>query len=837
MSLFFLLSFFSLSFLARAFSCRSAEMRLFLTVIPHSSLRAAQDSSSPDTITIFDDGVWTRSEPSSDAFTQVSATFVAQEVQRQAALTEVLRRSKEDVVCFRCGPRPPPQLDFMLFHKQDLLSLGLQTKTSSVRQQTSAESAGVSSTLATPTISLSSTHSERSLPSSSSAKSEQRDKLSFTSASMYDSFLSRWLLEVVTVQKLQATLSGCLFFVDGTAADLNTQQNVRAPLSTRTGTTRVLRTADDVHTYLTHCERAVLELTKRRTSPTPYHMWVTVRVGASPCVTAAAPAADDVSAVTFLDLACPADYTGMLRGGARTRLREQLRLFGRQLSTASSEATQLPGLPNANSPTAPTADRRWLGFLQSCQLSRVEMIGVFCLAQKTGRNPFDVSPKENGCDLLALSAELRQRALVDAVNNGALHPQHPSTRDRLRRLKLQRKEKKTKSTQLITPTSPKRRSISTEAVSRSVPQIEPVIESMPQLPSLKHVPSPVLLRNVKSAQSPGSRSPTKSNNSRNNVANTARLTDLFASLDAEEDMARGTLIESEARARDLVWMRWVLRAHPPNTSVIDVARQLSSAVSRLQRQKVRSAPLRQPPPLIQADLAATARAPSSSRHSNHSSNKTPSSSTASKLHVAVPALTPHSCGMVHMALPLITPTASPSHVVSSVTSPSYRHSAATSVMTRHALRSEVLDDAGGRPHRDGIASAAESPQVSPTLSATGRRRRRYSALEVALLKRAHSATQRSSPAASQQNGGEVELLYPLVRSFHAEVTAQDAVMAAELMARSTIELRELNRRRTLESLAAEQQATATATSPTNVRMPNGRQYSASPKASRVFFYA
>lgn len=270
-------------------------MRLFLTVISDTPARALQNSSdatasSPDTVALFDDGVWTRSGPSHDAVAQVSATFVAQEIHRQAALTELVYSTKEDVVCFRYGPRPPPQLDLVFFHRRRSSLPDARQKSSSTRLVTSVESAGMSSPLITPSTSHSSERFARSLPSSSLAKSVEQNALPLipgsavtTSGSnaVYASVFSLWLLEIIAVKRQHVTVSGCLLSVHGTAVDLSTGHDIHAPLTVHTGAPRTLRCPEDVHAYLAQCEVTIKEVTSRRTPPVPFHMWVTVRVGST----------------------------------------------------------------------------------------------------------------------------------------------------------------------------------------------------------------------------------------------------------------------------------------------------------------------------------------------------------------------------------------------------------------------------------------------------------------------------------------------------------------------------------------------------------------------------
>ncbi|KPA83761.1 hypothetical protein ABB37_01993 [Leptomonas pyrrhocoris] len=664
----------------------------------------------------------------------------------------------------------------------------------------------MSSLLITPSTSLNSNRSGKS-PQSASLITPMAHEATATAA-VYDSFLARWLLETVVVQRRVATVCGGLLYVDGTAVDLSTLRDVTTEPNINGGITCVLRCADDVHACLTQCEHAVRELAHRHSPHVPYHMWVAVRVGAAGAVTAQS---EELPVVTFLDLAPPADGTG--EGGPlddhiAACLREQLRLFDRQLgspASASASATEL----RRERKTTSQADERWLGFLRSCQLSRAQTIGVFSLAEQAGENPFNVAAGERGCDALALSAELRQRALEEAVNNGVVHPQHAAARHRQRRLKT--KKKGTQEKDKVSPPT----FASAESASSTSPQTMHLLVNTPQLPSLKQTPS----SSRKTTAGQICREESLSG-SYNDAANTPRVVARQAVLDAEEHRARGALINSEPSSRNASGVRRALQVRPPDTSVTVVARQPSRTVSRQRRQQVFSAPAQRPPPVPvppQPGLAATARA-------LRGSSKTPSAKP--------PDCTWHSPDSVHEVLPILSPSSAARHAVSSPTTPLYRLSPANSSRRRRRPRPDFLFEVD---KRNDMPSSAASPTTSASPSRATSSRRRYSALEMALLERAHSRSPRSTPAATPNNGDEVELLYPLVCIFHAELTAQDNLMAAELMARSKIELREMHFRRKLEKLNAEHNFVVA--SPRFWSTSSGRLYAASPNSLRPFFAA
>jgi hypothetical protein len=821
------------------FYSKSVEMRLFLTVIPLTPVRGGQSGAaavSPDTVTLFDDGVWTRSGPSPQAIKHVAAAFVAQEMHRKAALTELVYMAKNGVVCFRFGPRASPQRDCLFFHKRRSPSFGFP-KSPLARGAPSAESAGMSSPLITPSTSFSSERIGKSLPSSSLVRSSEQEMpllpttsttttstTTFTT-SMYESLFSLWLREVIQVKRQHVTVSGCVLFVDGTAIDLSTRRVVHAPLSnTHAGATCVLRCADDAHAFLAQCEQAVTELAGRCTPPVPYHMWVTVHLGA---VSGEADTTDELPWVTFLDLASTADCAGEseITRAYATRVREQLRLFERQLGTPASMSA--PEQRTSPLDITTTADRRWLGFLQSCQLTRAKIVGIFSLTEEAGRSVFSATTSDGDHDVFAWSAELRQRALEEAVNSGVVHPTHAAVRDRTRRTK---KKTKRVATDALTSHQP----ASVKCVSPTSQLHEPFLATSPQLPSLRSMPQPLPLplRNSRSCQSLDE---TSHSSSRSGTSSAARFVDLVGRLVAEETAARSALMSSETRARDLRWMRWALRAHPPHTSATCIARQLSSAASVLVRPKIHSAPSKRPPPLAQADLAATAGAQWKHRGGNgHSYSTTPAYS-ASRSPAAAPRRRKSCSEVVHEALPLITPPPSTSHATSGLLTPSHRRPTAVGTAVRPVLHPEFLSAAERcSSYFAGGNEGFVTPQfcASPSRGASGTHRR-YSALEVALLERAHSCAAQSPSAISPHNGSEVELLYPLVRAFHAEVTAQDTLMAAEFMARSKVELREMNYRRTIENLAAERGKVVASTVCPPVL--SGRRYPASPRVSRVFF--
>lgn len=761
-------------------------MRLFLTVSPPPTATGA----AADTVPLFDDGVWTRSGPSQEAVHSTSVAFVAREMHRQAALTELLRTSAADVVCFRYGPRPAAAHDALFFHHRHPLAAS-PPKALSARAPPSMESTGMSSTCVTPWLSLSSV---RSLVSSSLEKPAGHLPASPQLTTTFDSLVALWLLETLSVAKQHVAITACLFFVDGSAVDLATRQELYAPLSVHTAAARQLRCAEDVHAYLAHCEQSVMDAARRRNRQTPHHMWMSARVGGGGL-------ANMSPAVTFLDVAYPVDASGVdsSDGDVAARVHEQLRLFRRQLglaATAAEDSQQLQPSPH-NART--TADRRWLGLLQSCQLSRAASVGIFSLAAREGRDVFELSAEEVDCDPFALSAELRRHALADAVNKGVLHPQRNVSRRRGGR----RTKKGQRSGAALSPPT----SANTGALFLAAPP-----PSSTHLPPLRQHHRVTVTPNelALSARSPAGAE--------------WRHRDVAALLVAEETAARAALSEGEARARELTWLRWALRAHPPETSTEAVARRLTAAASRVEQPAVQSAPSRRPPPLQQADLAATVRVVSVQRGTpSHRVPRHPSPATAPDL------------------VPILTPAISVSRAASCAASPSMREASAASRVSAHPefLVQVMIDDDGvhhevERPRR---LSVSVSPQASASTSRVASARRRYSTLEVALLERAHSATRRSSPGNSPKSGSEVELLYPLVRSYHAEVVAQDTMMAAEMMARSKIELREMNRRRTVERWVRDCGANSTAQVPAVGCDSHGRRYYASPRASRVYFDA
>ncbi|KPI85374.1 hypothetical protein ABL78_5555 [Leptomonas seymouri] len=779
-------------------------MKLFLTVIPRTSAAAAQDNSSPGPILLFDDGVWTSSGPSRDAVAQVSATFVAQEMHRQAPPTELMPAAKGGVACFRYGPRPSPPYDAVFFHKSRSVSSVLP-RLPSTQDASAAELDETPHSLTTLSRLRSSYQPWQSLPTYAAARAAMPEAstptFSSATAPVYESFLSLWLLDLIEKMMQQVAVTGYLFYVDGIAVDLGTRKEIHASLRADSGAVRVLRSAADVHAYLAQCEQAVDELTSRRSPRVPYHLMITVRV--SPSDADAAPT-EELPTVVFLDLASPIGATGGSDAPTEvmSHLREQLRLFDRQLGASmSSSARNLPALLKTNS----NADHRWLGFLQSCQLARAEKIGIFSLTQQEGGDAFSVSADEMGCDPFVLSAVLRQRALEEAVNSGVLPPHHSTGRSRLRRMKdtMEVAERDVISSldsapsKFFVPTSQRAGSIS---------------ESSMPLQFLVAVP--LYSRNGKGTQGGGEPSPGKP---RSGAETPVCAAGLLAFLVTAECMARGALINSESHARDLISVRWALWAPPSSTPVTNVAMRVLKAMNRLKQQRVSSAPQKRPPPLMQVHLSATGHLPTLS-------SKTPlSRSSFSQLYSPEAALG---------RLPPFTSTQSSRQTTPSTKTPSSRRSVANSATARHPLRRGLLVEAEGKSR---VSSTAVSPKSSRSQTPQKNGKRRYSTLEVALLERARSGSHRSSPCLSPPKGGGVELLYPLVRSFHAELTLQDNIMAEEMMARSKIELREMRRRRVLESFSDKCKSPA-ASAPCR-RPSSSRQCGSGPRPTRVFFTA
>ncbi|TPP49713.1 hypothetical protein CGC20_19775 [Leishmania donovani] len=529
----------------------------------------SSDATPTDDVALFDPGVWSRTTTSEMARRNVSASYVAQQVYRHAALTQLAKAALEGAVCFRYGPRPPTHLDSFLFHKRSRL-------TEHGRSGTLPAAAAPPVCTSSPLISSSCSSFSVSMTATSPRTGQKRSTAAGASGSAteYDSLLALWLRELLSGTGISVTVTALLLFVDGTAIDMATGSEVHKPLNVGSGTARQLRTHEDAMAFLHACESTIRH-SAAEFPRCPYHVCVAVLVGAHG-------GSHRRNTVTFLDVAAAAPESA----GAEeeVRLREQVALFGRQLGAEAATAT-----PHACQRTRKAEDEQWLSLLQSCQLSRASLVGLVYIACEAGHDSFGhFRVEENGCDPFTLVSVLRQRALLEAVNNGVLHlqlrkPSHAQKRANARSVKLPTGDATTTSRAPDSP--PKGR----PSRGRQRPQ-----QHRSRLPYLTRGSVPPRRAQEHSIVFCG-------------FPRCSRSVDPLARIGREERHARVALSSAEQRARKLAELRWILRAHPPGKSIDAMLRRLAHNVNRVSRpeqQHPHSVPPRfSPPPLNEAQLA------------------------------------------------------------------------------------------------------------------------------------------------------------------------------------------------------------------------------------------
>lgn len=747
-------------------------MKLFLTVVERHNSTNSSDVTPTDDVALFDPGVWSRTATSEMARRNVSASYVAQQVYRHAALTQLAKVALSSAVCFRYGPRPPPHLDSFLFHKRC-------RPTGHGRCGTPPAAAAPPVCAPSPLISSSSSSFSVNMAATSPGTGQQRSTAAGASdsATEYDSLLALWLRELLSGTDSSVTVTALLLFVEGTAIDMATGSKVHTPLNIGSGTARQLRTHEDAMAFLHACE-STLHHSAAEFPRCPYHVCVAVLVGTHG-------GSHGKNPVIFLDVAAAAPESA----GAHqeVRLREQVALFGRQLGADATTAT-----PHARQRTRKAEDEQWLSLLQSCQLSRASLVGLVYVACEAGHDPFGHSRVEGtDCDPFTLASVLRQRALLEAVNNGVLHPQlrklsRARNRATARAVKLPASGATTRSR---APASPLK---GRPSRGRQRPQ-----QHSPKLPYLARDSVPPRRTQEHSIVFYG-------------VSRCGRSADLLARIEEEEHHARVALSSAEQRAWNLAELRWILRAHPPGKSIDAMLRRFAhnvDGVSRPEQQHPHSVPPRfLPPPLNVAQLATAISRPSTTatrRSSFASATRTPeSTSPGGTVRTRVTAsMLPTSPSRLALASTFFTRRITTPLFFREAGSPPQNqddpraHSASSHV----AVRGHNATELERRRLKSGatFSLATDSPNARACTTA-----RRLSAIETALLARAHSSSQRSLPSPSPCTG-EVERLYPLVRAFHVEMCEQDALMAEELMMRSRIEHKEKNCRKTLSVARAE----------------------------------
>ncbi|CBZ23604.1 hypothetical protein, unknown function [Leishmania mexicana MHOM/GT/2001/U1103] len=740
-------------------------MKLFLTVVGRRNSTRSSDAAPTDDVVLFDPGVWSRTAASEMARWNVSASYVARQVYRHAALMQLAKVASEGAVCFRYGPRPPPHLDSFLFHKRSRV-------TGHGRGGTPPPPAAAAAAVCTPSplISSSGSFSSVSMATTSPRTGQTRSTAAGASGSAteYDSLLALWLRELLSGTGGSVTVTALLLFVGGTAIDMATGSEVHTPLSVGSGTARQLRTHEDAMVFLHACE-STIHHSSAEFPRCPYHVCVAVHAGAHG-------GSHGRSAVTFLDVAAAAPESA----GAydEVRLREQVALFGRQLGAEATTA-----MPHARPRTRKASDEHWLSLLQSCQLSRASLVGLVYIACEASHDPFGHSRVENDCDPFTLATALRQRALLEAVNNGVLHPHlrkpsHAQKRATAQPVKPPTSDATTTSRAPDSP--PKGRS------SRGRQRQQ---QHSPRLPYLTRGSVPPRRAQEHSIACCG-------------FPRCGRSADPLGRIGREEHHARVALSSAEQRARRLAELGWILRSHPPGKSIDAMLQRLTHNVDRVSRPKQQQPhpvpPRSLPPPLTKAQLATAMSLPSTTatrRSSFTSPTRTPESASPDgpvqrRVTVSILSTSP-SC--VALESPFTRHITTPP-ILSEVGSPPQNEGdpRAHSVSSPAAVRGPTAAEVERRCLRSGasFSLARDSPKAHTCTSA-----RRFSAIETALLARARSS-QRSLPSHSPRRG-DVERLYPLVHAFHVEMCEQDALMAEELMVRSRIEHKERNCRKTL----------------------------------------
>ncbi|KAI5690063.1 hypothetical protein MNV84_00778 [Leishmania braziliensis] len=753
-------------------------MRLFLTTMECLNSTASGDATLTNNVALFNPGVWSRAGASAMALRNVSASCVAQQVYQRAVLPQLAQATQAHTVCFRCGPRPPPHLDGFLFHKSHAppAAAVLPVRTPS------------------PLISLSSSASSvhMSVAAPPTAQKQTTDSCASDRATAYDSLLALWLRELLSGTDRLVTATALLLFVEGTAIDMAGGNKVHTPLKMDSGTARQLRTCEDATEFLHMCE-STLRRSTTEFPRCPYHICIAVLVGAHGDPS-------EGSTVIFLDVASASPES--VGAYQQVRLREQITLFGRQLGVEATTARPL------TSPlTRSAADQRWLGLLQSCQLSRASLVGLVYVVYDASHDLFDRSGvEEDGCDSFTLASVLHQNALSEAVRNDVLHPPLSPTQERATAPPVRH----TTTPFRVPDASPKAQSRKgrQQQHGKRLPPLK--CGAAPRAP-MRQADEPHVVLGV--------------------VSHRGRFADRLWRIKKEERHARLALSSAEQRARELAEMRWVLSAHPPGKSINAMPMRLAHNVVLVSRPEPQQ-PYSTPP--FRLPTTAMRRSPSTIMHT--------------------PESTSLDC-TVRRTGPILTQQASPSRTASAKplttwrivplsrcgttgTVPQHRgnrqaHSASLrAVVHRHSISDlERRCLSASTP----ISPSPDFPHVRTCASA-----RQLSAVEVALLARARLASQRGAPSNSLPRG-KTERLYPLVHAFHMEMNEQDALMAEELMMRSRLEHKEKNCRKALSGahVKSVHRGFAPWLSETGAHPPQAslstRARSALPCPSRIFF--
>ncbi|KAG5485972.1 hypothetical protein CUR178_07566 [Leishmania enriettii] len=782
-------------------------MKLFLTAVDRLSSSAGGDSALTDRVLLFDPGAWSCAGASEMALANVSASSVARQVYQRVVPPQLPHAAVEGAVYFRYGPRPSPPLDSFLFHKRCLFA---GHGSSGASPAAAALPACASASLVLP---LSSSSSSLDIAAASPPIEQQRALTAGASDSAieYDSLLALWLKKLLSDTDSSVIVTALLLFVEGAAIDMVTGSEMCTPFKADSGTARRLRTHQDAAAFLRACECTVHH-SAAKVPRCPYHICIAVLVGP--------PHSDPgkASSTTFLDVASTAPESA--DANAQVRLREQTSIFAQLLGVEATEATPLTSLLKRS-----PANQRWLDLLQSCELSRAHLVGLFNVACGASHDPFHHSDtKEDGVEPFALASALRQRALSEAASNGVLRPEPPRPSHAQSRAAPPRVSPTTGNAiaPSLAPDSPLEAHSSGGQQQRST--------RLPPLRRGTETPrgAAVLGAQVRRAE--------RRHAAFGVVPHRDRFLDLLGRIEREQHRSRLVLSSAERRARELAEMRWIVHARPPGKSIRTVMRWLAHNVTHASRPEEQQEQLLAlprhpppPPPLNAALFAAAIRQLSTTATRQkpfitptHTPQLTfPSSATLADSFSARYNASPSFCAAA--GSPSQNQSAQQAHFAS-----------LHAVVHRHTIAKQ------GR--RCPSHSTPFSPAKDPTQGRKCVSARRFSAVEAALLARMQSARPRHFPRDSPHKG-RAERLYPLVRAYHVVMNEQDALMAEELMARSHVEYRERNCRKALSGAHAEgvKRAFASWQSEAGAQQHQPRApvtirvRSAQPRPSRIFF--
>ncbi|GET85985.1 hypothetical protein, unknown function [Leishmania tarentolae] len=792
-------------------SCRHVHcpaMNVFLAVVGRRDSTADNGTTLTDDVALFDPGVWTRTEASEMACRNVSASYVAQQVHRHAALTHLAESTQEGVVCFRYGPRPPPHLDSFLFHKSSRCAApGKNSSTpaeatppvGTPRPHISSWLSSVVSTSVVPPPA----HRERSTAADSSG-----------SAIAYDSLLALWLRERLSATDTHVAVTALLLFVEGTTIDMVTGSKVHTHLSVGSGTQRQLHTDKDAMEFLHACESTMHD-SAAEFPRFPYHVCIRVRDG-----TPGDPRGRNT--VTFLDLAPAAPESAGIYDDVH--LREQLALFSLQLGDEAATATS-----HACSRRRTAAGEQWLGFLESLQLSRAGVVGILYLECEESHDLFhNLHVEESSRDPFSLASALRQRAHSEAAHDGVLYPalQKPSHEEKCATARYVKPPTRNATTVASAPDFSVMRCF-------SIGQQRQHIQTLPYL----------------TCSTAARRSAGKHRTSLCTAPRRGRSADRLGHLQREEHHARLALSRAEQQARKLAEVRWLLCTRSSCKS-IDTVRQSLLHVARVsppeqaRKHSVRSGS--SVSSLNEAELA-TAISRSLTTAARRSSSASPVHTPESPSHDVT--VQEKMTGLVRHTSP---PRVAPSSFFSTrrTTSSTLFHETGSPLKNQDlqarptSLHAAVHIYSAADAERNRLrARASLSGATDFPFSRTYNSVRRLSAVETAVLARAQTSSQRSLHSRSMRKG-EVERLYPLVHAFHVEMNEQDALMAEELMMRSCIEHKERNCRKKLSVCRAKLVRAPSFFSEPETGMMQQREpqvpfncqlYAAQPPSLRLFF--